>query len=560
MKTHMRPHSVWLSVAAAMVGLSLTPTIAVASGAGASGIGRSPHVQTKAHGVLTIQGNTNNVLNLNPFVGGDLGVDLVYNSLELLNPVNASLAPELATSFTAPNAKTLVYTLRRGVKWSNGKAFTAADVVGTFRLLKKFPALDTGGIWSVVTSVSAAGDKVIFRLNTPDVPLRQAISGVPIVPSAIWSHVSNPATFTNTHPVGTGPYTLKSYAPTKTVFVRVPTSFEASSVRPEDVAFVAGPSTGAANQLLIASGAYDFAYDNFPNVKTAFVGQDPKHNVYWFPPGGVISLFMNLTKAPFNNVDFRLGMSYAINRSAVENAALFGLEGVAPQTGAMLPGQTSWTDPTIPNKGLIKQNTTLALSYFAKAGYTQQNGKLVNSAGTQVGFNINCPLGWTDWNGAATEIAKELNALGMNVTTNFTDYTGWANGNANGTYDANIDAFGGTGSAYSTYNPQLNSAFDVPLNTPANSNIEHFSSPLVDHYLAGLAAARTTAAEMPWIHALTDVMYNQVPVINLYYGGMWGLFSTRHWVGWPSAKNPYTTPATWNYDLLAIVMHVKPVK
>ena len=184
----------------------------------------------------------------------------------------------------------------------------------------------------------------------------------------------------------------------------------------------------------------------------------------------------------------------------------------------------------------------------------------MNSAGTQVGFNINCPLGWTDWNGAATEIAKELNALGMNVTTNFTDYTGWANGNANGTYDANIDAFGGTGSAYSTYNPQLNSAFDVPLNTPANSNIEHFSSPLVDHYLAGLAAARTTAAEMPWIHALTDVMYNQVPVINLYYGGMWGLFSTRHWVGWPSAKNPYTTPATWNYDLLAIVMHVKPVK
>ena len=447
MKTQMRPHSVWLGIAAAMVGLSLTPTIAVASGAGASGIGGSPHAKTAAHGVLTIQGNTNNVLNLNPFVGGDLGVNLVYNSLELLNPVNGSLAPELATSFTAPNATTLTYTIRRGVKWSNGKAFTPADVVGTFKLLKKFPALDTGGVWSVVTSVSDAGNKVTFRLKTPDVPLRQVISGVPIVPSAIWSRLSNPATFTNTHPVGTGPYTLKSYAPTKTVFMRVPSSFEASSVRPENVAFVAGPSTGAANQLLIASGAYDFAYDNFPNVKTAFVGQDPKHNVYWFPPGGVISLFMNLTKAPFNNVDFRLGMSYAINRSAVENAALFGLEGVAPQTGAMLPGQAAWTDPTIPNKGLIQQNTSLALSYFAKAGYTQQNGKLVNSAGTQVGFNINCPLGWTDWNGAATEIAKELNALGMNVTTNFTDYTGWANGNANGTYDANIDAFGGTGSS-----------------------------------------------------------------------------------------------------------------
>ena len=559
MKPQIRNGKLRLASAAAVMGLVFTPTLTVASTASASGVSAHTAHKTVAtnNSVLTVEGNTNNVLNLNPFVGGDFGVDLVYNSLQLINPVNGVLAPELATGFKAVNPTTLVYTIRKGVKWSNGSNFTPADVVATFNMLKKYPAIDGGGVWTELTSVSDSGSNITFRLKTPDVPFQVSLSAVPIVPRSIWSHVSNPATFANNKPIGTGPYMLKSYAPTKTVFKKNLKSFEAIQVQPGNVAFVAGASTGAADQLLIASGAYDFAYNNFPDVKTAFVGQDPKHNVYWFPPGGVISLFMNLTKAPFNNPNFRLGISNAINRSAVENAALFGLEAVAPQTGLMLPGQSAWTDPTLPNRGLVRQNNTLALADFAKAGYTLQNGKLVNSVGVQVSFNINCPQGWTDWNGAATEIATELTALGLNVTANFTDYNGWANGNSNGTFDANIGGFGGTGSAYTTFDPQLNSAFAVPVNTPASSNIGRFSNPTVDHYLAGLAAAPTLATQLTWIHALSDVMYNQAPVINLYYGGMWGLFSTRHWTGWPSAKNPYTTPATWNYNLLAIVMHVK---
>lgn len=56
------------------------------------------------------------------------------------------------------------------------------------------------------------------------------------------------------------------------------------------------------------------------------MARDPADNVYWFPPGGVVSLFMNLTETPFSNVDFRKGVSYAIDRQAVENKAVFGVE------------------------------------------------------------------------------------------------------------------------------------------------------------------------------------------------------------------------------------------
>ncbi len=508
---------------------------------------------------LTIEGNTNTVLNLNPF-NGVLGINLLYNSLELVNPSNGTPAPELATAYQAVNSKTLVYTIRQGVKWSNKTPFTPADVVFTFNLIKKFPALGGGGVWSQLSSVSASGDKVIFHLKTPDVPLNLTIAEIPIVSQKVWRSVRNPVTFENQHPVVTGPYTLGTYAPTELVLKKNPLSFEAGHVVPKTVAFIAGSSNQATNELLVASGTYDFSYNYFPDVKATYVSRDPAHNKYWFPAGGVVCLYMNLTTAPFSNRNFRQGVSYAINRRSVENKAVFGLEGVAPQTGLMLPAQRAWQDPNIPNNGLITQNTSKALAAFAKAGFTVKNGQMVNSSGKQVSFQIMVPTGWTDWDSAAQQIATSLNALGMNVTLDEISSNVYFSSTQAGQFQAALGSFGGSGNSYSAYYPALDSSFVAPINTASVNNFERFSSAWADKALTTLAGAVTPAAQLHATWALENVMYNDVPFIDLYYGGMWGLFSTRHWTGWPSAKNPYTTPATWNDDLLAILLHVKAAK
>ncbi len=52
------------------------------------------------------------------------------------------------------------------------------------------------------------------------------------------------------------------------------------------------------------------------------------------------------------------------------------------------------------------------------------------------------------------------------------------------------------------------------------------------------------------------MMYNKVPIVLLYYGGSWGLFSTKNFTGWPSASDPYTLPTTYNYALLTVVTHL----
>jgi len=508
---------------------------------------------------LTIEGTTAPVTvnNLNPF-NGNFGVDLMYNSLMLVDPINGTMSPELATSFKAVNATTLEFTLRNGVKWSNGTPFTPADVVFTFDMLKKYPALDGGGVWDQLSSVTASGNTVIFKLSVPDVPLNLSLASVPIVSKAVWSKVANPVTYTATSPVVTGPYTFGSYAPTKSVFKKNPLSFEASDVKPKTVAFLVGSSSQSTNELLVANDTYDFSYNYFPDVQTTYVSRNPKYNKYWFPAGGVVGLFMNLTEAPFNNPDFRLGISYAINRQVVENKAVFGVEQVAPQTGLILPGEQSWADPAIPNDGLVSQNDATAMKYFRLAGYSLKNGKLVNSAGQQVSFSIMEPNNYSDWVGAAQEIASNLNKVGMNVTLNEPTSAVYTTDTEAGEFQAAIGSFGGSGSAYSTFNPLLNSSFAAPIKSSAVSNWERFKSPKIDSELANLAAATTNSSMIKATYPLQELMYQQAPVIDLYYGGMWGLFTTKNWVGWPSANSPYTLPATWDDDLLAIVMHVRP--
>ena len=52
-------------------------------------------------------------------------------------------------------------------------------------------------------------------------------------------------------------------------------------------------------------------------------------------------------------------------------------------------------------------------------------------------------------------------------------------------------------------------------------------------------------------------MYHQQPIVLLYYGGSWGLFSTKNFTGWPSASDPYMLPTTYNNAMLVIVTHLK---
>jgi peptide/nickel transport system substrate-binding protein len=158
---------------------------------------------------------------------------------------------------------------------------------------------------------------------------------------------------------------------------------------------------------------------------------------------------------------------------------------------------------------------------------------------------------------AATEVKTELAAVGLRVSLDLPQYAQYSSQTQAGAFDAAIGGFGGTGSPYTDFSNALNSTYAAAINTPTANNFERFKSAAVDQDLATLASATSQPAQQQATDKLETAMYTTVPIVLLYYGGSWGLFSTRHFTGWPSAGNPYTLPTNYNNSLLTVVTHLK---
>jgi peptide/nickel transport system substrate-binding protein len=493
--------------------------------------------------------------NFNPFLASArIATDYMYEPLIVLDNLTGKEHPWLATGYTLPNASTVVFTLRDGVTWSDGKPFTSADVAFTFALLKKYPALDSQGIWTYIAGVTTSGNTVTVTLKGPNVPAAQTIATTLIVPQHIWKSVKNPATWVNPNPVGTGPYTLGNFAPQQYTVNKNQHYWQADTVAAEHIIL---PATNT--QLDVATKGYDWAYSFISDVKTTWVAAGNK-NTYWFPPGGTIALFPNLTEAPFNNVNVRRGLSESLNRTAVGNSAAEGYMQPAGQTNILLPNQQAYLSPDIPNDGLITQNTAQALADFALAGYTQKNGKLVDAAGTQLSFTITTANGYADWLKGVQEVQKEWGALGIDVKVKSPQPAAYQAALANGDYDLAMGGTGGTGSIYRDFDTLLSSSYLKPVGTQASNNFERFSSPAVDTILNKFTVTTDLATQKQLGYQLQQVVYDQIPTINLYYGGSWGLFSNEKFTGWPSAADPYASPKTYQSTPLLVLTHLKAVK
>ncbi len=128
----------------------------------------------------------------------------------------------------------------------------------------------------------------------------------------------------------------------------------------------------------------------------------------------MIGLIPNLTKAPYDDVNVRKGISYALNRDDIAETASEGNLSAAGQTGLILPNQEQYLDPSIPDKGMITQDTDRALAEFAKSGYEQQGGKLVKD-GKQLEINLMTANGYSDWLRAAQQVQRDLGKIGIKV-------------------------------------------------------------------------------------------------------------------------------------------------
>lgn len=493
------------------------------------------------------------VRNFNPFSSSRRqGINFMFEPLQVVNAIDGKATPFLATGGKIIDPQTIEYTIREGVKWSDGEDFTADDVVFTFNLVKENPALDTLGVWQHIDTIESTDSTVTFHLKEADIPAETIINQQLIVPEHIWKDVDDPVKWTNEDPVGTGPYVIDTFGPNQYTLKKNENYWQKDKVAVEKIV---APASN--KQLDIVNKGYDWAYSFITDVDKTWVGANKQHNHYWFPPGGTVSLYPNLTKKPFDDVNFRKGLSYAINRDKIAKDAELGYVDGASQAGLLLPNWEDWINEDIPNQGKVEQDTDKALEYFAKAGYTQKDGKLVDASGKQLELNITVPNGYTDWLRGMQSVQSQLGKLGITVKLTQPQPAAYTQAQNNGDFDLIVSSFGGTGSLYQDFNNLLNSEFATPVGTSTSANFERYKSDEADQLLAQLRAAADEDEQKEIVDQLQQIVYDEVPVVTMFYGGLWGLYSDKNFTGWPSEDNPYAPPTTWNSSMLLVVTNLK---
>ena len=130
----------------------------------------------------------------------------------------------------------------------------------------------------------------------------------------------------------------------------------------------------------------------------------------------------------------------------------------------------------------------------------------------------------------------------------------------NGEFDLAMGSTGGTGSLFRDFNTLLSSEFVKPVGEEAVANFARYHNPDADRILAQFKTAVDEQSQIELGYELQQIVYNDLPVLSLYYGGSWGLVSDAKFTNWPTEDNPYASPKTYESTPLLVLTNIKAVQ
>ncbi|ELY56383.1 ABC transporter substrate-binding protein [Natronococcus jeotgali] len=155
-----------------------------------------------------------NSLNLPWAAGGAEAKRLtfIYDGLFDATP-DLDVVPALATDGEFVDETTVELSLREGVEWHDGEAFTAEDVKFTVELYDEYASTSQVPFYEPIESVDVLGDhEVRFTLTEPDAAfMTQRVVRSVIIPKHRWESVDNPSQHNPDAPIGTGPFQFENW-------------------------------------------------------------------------------------------------------------------------------------------------------------------------------------------------------------------------------------------------------------------------------------------------------------------------------------------------------------
>jgi peptide/nickel transport system substrate-binding protein len=540
MGTLLRRRSLVSITAAALI----CGTVAACSSGSGSGSGSGSKSSSGASTTLTMESSPETTITqaFNPYdptqaAYGMGATGLIYEPLIQFDLASPTISyPWLATSYTWGNGgKQITFKIRSGVKWNDGKPLTPADVAFTFNLLKKYAAINLGGL--KLSSVSASGSTVTLTFPTSQYTNLEEIAGTAILPQAVWSKVGNPATYTDASPVGTGPYMLSSFTPQGFTLKKNPYYWQPSKVKVSSVYFpVYTSNTGATNALF--SGQITWTGNYIPGLQKDFVDKSPAYHHYWEAAGSTNSLMPNLNKWPTNQLAVRKAISLALNRSVIASEGEGGLESPAlNSTGLTLPTFKAWSAPVASMTNSATANPAAAEKVLKAAGFTKGSNGFFQKGGKTVALTIVDPSAYTDYAEDDAIIAQELRAAGIDATFQGQAVTAWLTNVADGDFQLTLHWANGGITPYNMYDGWLDST--LATGSAATGDYERLNDPTVQSDLATLSSANTVAQQTADLVPLEKYVAANLPVIPTTTAADWFEYNSQNFVGWPTQSNPY---------------------
>ncbi len=498
--------------------------------------------------------------NYNPYVQStpayQAGADsMIYEPLMDFNLANPAAKPYymLATAYKWGNGgKSIKFTIRQGVKFSNGSAMTPADVAFSFNLLKAHADVNTAGL--AITGASVSGNTVTVTFKGPQYTNLQSIGNTYIVPQSIWSTVGDPGTYVDGTPVGTGPYTVTSTGAAGITMTANPHYWGgAPGVSTIQIPAIASNTTVLS---LLTSNQLTWAGNFITGLAQKFVKPSPSTHQVWFAPVQTNSLEPNLTKWPTNQLAVRQAISLAIDRTAIDTQGEAGLEPVATNaSGLVLPGFKNLLSPAVKKDVLSAHSqTSKAIAVLKAAGYKLKHGFFYLGK-KEVTVPVTDPSAYTDYAEDDSLIASELKKAHINSSFYGPSPSVWAANITKGDFVLTQHWSQTTISPYQLYNTWLNS--DEIGNSAGN--FERLKNKSLNADLAKLAAQTTTAGEMKYLKPIESYVATNLPVIPTVYGAAFDEYNSTNYTGWPSAKNPYEIgqPGSPQNEIVVLRLHAK---
>src|SRR6266550_1227964 len=245
---------------------------------------------------------------------------VVYNQHIAKNSL-ATIRPELAGSWSlSEDGKAQPENQRPGVKWHDGKPFTAADVKCTWDLLSgrgqdRFRANPRKSWWNNVADIETNGDlEATFVLKRPQPALLTLIASgyTPVYPC----HV--PPAQMRQRPIGTGPFKFVEFKPNESIKVaKNPDYWKPGRPYLDGIDYTIIPNRSTAILAFVA-GKYDLTFGGTLTIPLTkdLQSQVPEAICEMNALGLYRSLIVNREKPPFDNADLRRAMALSIDRKS----------------------------------------------------------------------------------------------------------------------------------------------------------------------------------------------------------------------------------------------------